>query len=92
MNGVKDIYSRIRSTIKLLKSEYFAIRIHITGSIGDGRYYNNNNRVLLPTFRRGWIGMRSSSLYNNDNNINNDNDNDNDNDNETNIRLMIKRV
>ena len=32
MNGIKDVYSRIRSTIKLLKSEYFAIRIHFTGS------------------------------------------------------------
>ena len=25
MNGIKDVYSSIRSTIKLLKSEYFAV-------------------------------------------------------------------
>ena len=33
MNGIKDVYNHIRSTIKLLKSEYFAIRIHFTGSM-----------------------------------------------------------
>ena len=32
MNGIKDVYNHIRSTIKLLKSKYFAIRIHFTGS------------------------------------------------------------
>ena len=31
MNGIKDVYICIRCTIKLLKSEYFAIRIHFTG-------------------------------------------------------------
>ena len=35
MNGIKDVYSCIRTTIKLLKSEYFAIRIHFTGSLID---------------------------------------------------------
>ena len=32
MNGIKDVYHRIRSTTRLLKSEYFAIRIYFTGS------------------------------------------------------------
>ena len=32
MNGIKDVYICIRSTIKLLKSEYFAFRIHLIGS------------------------------------------------------------
>ena len=36
MNGIKDVYSRIRNTIKLLKSEYFAIRIHPTVRHGQG--------------------------------------------------------
>ena len=40
MNGITDVYICIRSTIKLLKSEYFAIRIHFTGSV---------SQLLLPT-------------------------------------------
>ena len=32
MNGIKDVYSFLITTIKLLKSEYFAIRIHFIGS------------------------------------------------------------
>ena len=48
MSGIKDVYNRIRRTIKLLKSEHFAIRIHFTVSLlvaeleafkMDTRYY-----------------------------------------------------
>ena len=33
MNWIKDVYNHIWSTITLLKSEYFAIQIHFTGSL-----------------------------------------------------------
>ena len=49
MNGIRDVYSRIRSTIQLLKFEYFAIWIYFSGSkmYNYKRIYNGSRRSMV---------------------------------------------